>query len=218
MILTTLAATLLLSQQATAAAKPADSPTLAYTGVLALDINGDSGKLSFTAKRTVTKTNGESAISFKLEESKLEMGGNEQTLPDLDAYVLKTKADGTVSSLSGGIPELPAGSFLMLMHYVGTKEPLAVDGKASVKVAKTDDAPAFNVSVKRLADDKVDGDTLQVFEQSVKSDGDDSLDSVGKFWAKADGTVVKISQEIKSIVVGGGGGSAKGTLTLNLKK
>ena len=218
-MLATLTATLLLSQQAVAAVKVDDTKAPAtYAGALNLEVQGMEAKLTFTAARATTKKDEGTNVSITWTKCLLNLGGQEQDLPDLDAFTYMQKADGTVSGFAGGIPELPAPQVIMLMNLFTGKEPLAAGKSSTFTVAKTDDSPVFKVSVKRLDDDKVDGDAVQVFEQTTKSDGDDSLDVTGKFFVKADGTLVKVEQAIKAIHVGGGGDSAKGKFTLTLKK
>lgn len=218
-MLATLAATVLLSQQAAAApAKATAAAPTTYAGSLNLEVQGMEAKLTFTATRTTTKKDEGTNIAIAWSKCLLNMSGQEQDLPDLDAFSYLQKSDGTVSRFSGGIPELPAAPIIMLMHLYSGKEPLASGKSGDYTIAKSDDNPAFKVSVKRLDDDKVDGVAVQVYEQTTKSEGDDSLDATGKFYVTADGALVKVEQAIKSIHVGGGGDSAKGKFTLTLKK
>lgn len=218
-MLATIAATVLLSQQAAAAPiKTTPSAPTVYAGSLNLDLEGMEGKLTFTATRSTTKKDDGTSIAVAWSKCQLNISGQEQDLPDLDAFTYLQKADGTVSGFSGGIPELPAAQVILLMHLCTGKEPLASGKSSEFNIAKSDANPAFKVSVKRLDDEKLDGVAVQVYEQTAKSEGDDTLDTTGKFYVTAEGALLKVEQAIKSIHVGDGGGSAKGKFTLTLKK
>lgn len=218
-MLATLAATLILAQQtpAAAVATKAGAPTLVYAGVLEVHIQTFDAKLTFTSTHTSTKKDDGTSFAIAWSKCLLNMGGEERDLPDPDPFTYLLKADGALGNVTGGQPEVPAGVFVPLMHLMAPKEALEVGKSAERTVAKTDDIGAIKVTVKRLDDDKVDGQSLAVYEQTALSD-DKALDAVGKFWAKADGTVVKIEQNLKSIKVGDSGETGSGKMTLNLKK
>lgn len=211
-MLSTLAVTIALAQQT------ATAPTLKYAATLSLSVGGTDGKLVATAVRTTKAADKGQTILFAWTDAKLTIAGMESDLPELEPFKYTAKPDGAISAISGGIPQLPATSFVLLMHLFAPKEALAVDGTATFKIAKEGETPAFTISLKRDADEETAGVKFKKFTQTIKSDGDDTLDTVGTYWVKEDGAVFKIEHKIASIKVGDGGDSGKGTFTFVLKK